>query len=192
MREFHPYGMFFPRGARGILIGSFPIGKFTNPDRRHEIGPQEVDFFFGGERNLLWKLLGDVWEEELRTREDIVRFLSSKGLAVGDVVRSCVRRRGGASDADLQEIEWNLELLSEIQNHGVTKIYFTSRKVEAWFRRLFPDTGELKTTTLISPSGQSIRSLHRVPGYEDWKKRHPSLRGYEFILERYKEIFREL
>ena len=50
MLEKHPYGEFIPSHSYCMIIGSFPSGKFTNPQRRYEIKPQEFDFFFGGEK----------------------------------------------------------------------------------------------------------------------------------------------
>jgi len=31
MIEHHPYGDFFPKNAKYVIVGSFPIGKLTNP-----------------------------------------------------------------------------------------------------------------------------------------------------------------
>lgn len=189
MREVHPYGTFIPPQATSLIVGSFPIGKFTNPLRKHEIKDHELDFFFGGETNLLWRLLGDVFQRPLTNTKGVKKFLREFHIGIGDVIQSCERKDGSASDSALQNIMWNEDLLSHIQKYPVTTLYFTSKKVESWFLKLFPLHG-YKTVVLISPSAQSFRSLPHHPLYASWKKRHPKASAYEFILNDYKAKWR--
>jgi G:T/U-mismatch repair DNA glycosylase len=191
MREFHPYGEFIPPLAHSMIIGSFPIGKFTRPSRRHEIKKHEIDFFFGGEKNLLWKLLGSVFETDLSSKEAIVNLLKKEGIAIGDVIKSCHRKNGSASDADLYDIEWNTSLLDTIKRHGIKKVFFTSKKVEVWFNKLFPDTPYLEKITLISPSAQSVRALGHRSDFLEWQKNNPQTNKFEFILLFYRKIFNQ-
>lgn len=172
-----------------MLIGSFPIGKFTNPQRRAEIRPHEVDFFFGGERNFLWKILAEVFERPLRNREEIIAFLMDQKMGIGDLVASCVRENGRASDVSLKEIEWNHSLLDVLLEHNIRRLYFTSRQVETWFKRLFPDFDTSECVCLLSPSGQTARSIVRMPSYREWLKTHPDGRPYEFLVKTYKDYF---
>lgn len=188
----HPYGEFIPPKSRCMIIGSFPIGKFTDPARRHEIKSNEVDFFFGGEKNLLWKLLAEVFEVNLQSREDIIKLLKMKKIAVGDVIRSCRRKQKGASDVDLFDIEWNDGLLRVIRKNHIQKVFFTSRKVELWFNKMFPDSHDLEKVTLISPSAQSIRALPQRQDYQRWVKHHPAENKFSFILLDYKKKFKTI
>lgn len=190
MRENHPYGEYIPLHPRAMIIGSFPIGKFTNPKRRSEIRPHEKDFFFGGEKNLLWKLLGEVFHHAVDTTEAVKHLLDQEGLAIGDVIRSCRRKEGGASDADLYDIKWNLELIQVIRKNHIDTVYFTSRKVESWFNKLFPETSDLIKVSLISPSAQSVRSLGTREGFKEWVKENPTAARYDFILNDYIEKFK--
>lgn len=189
MREQHPYGEFIPKNARAMIIGSFPIGKFSNPKRFHEIKKHEFDFFFGGEKNLLWKLLGAVFNMPVKSRSDIKKLLLKQGLGIGDVIKSCKRKNGGASDSDLYDIEWNMELIDVIRKKKIERLYFTSRKVESWFNRNFKDTDDLIKISLISPSGQSIRSLTRREDFRVWEKTHRDAPKVDFILYDYRLKF---
>lgn len=190
MIEHHPYGEFIPENAESMIIGSFPIGKFTNPHRRAEIKPNEFDFFFGGEKNLLWRLLAACFNVEIKNRDDIVQMLKHKKIGVGDLIQSCRRKEGSASDADLYDIRWNHTLLNKLKTHNINTLYFTSRKVAGWFDKLFPQSDDFKKITLLSPSAQSIRSLYHHPNYEKWKLTHPDKRGQDFLLEQYKKVFK--
>lgn len=189
IREFHPYKEFLPPQAKVMIIGSFPIGKFSHPDRKQEIKSHELEFFFGGEKNLLWKLLGDVYHVRFKNVQELRKFLREKGIAIGDVIRSCRRKNGGGKDTDLYDIEWNLELLGIIRKKNIKKLFFTSKKVEAWFRRLFPDVAGIEMVTLISPSAQSYRSIPARKDFQDWRQRHPDHSIYDFILEDYRQKF---
>lgn len=189
LREYHPYGEFIPPHCESMIIGSFPIGKFTNPQRKNEIKDAEVDFFFGGERNLLWKILSEVFERPLRSKSEIESFLIEKRIGVGDVIKSCVRKEGRASDTDLTEIEWNEDLPGILKENGIRKIYFTSRQVERWFRNLNQGPLDLDWVTLPSPSGQAIRGLWRSQDYQKWKNSHPHKPSFSFLVFKYKEVF---
>lgn len=188
MIERHPYGHFIPKKPKAMIIGSFPIGKFSNPHRRGEIKPHEIDFFFGGEKNLLWKLLGECYGVSLIKKEDVVSLLEQEGLAVGDMITSCRRVEGKASDSDLYDITWNHGLLAVIKKNKIQKIYFTSRQVQKWFHKLFPEA-ELNEVLLISPSAQSRRAVVRSEDYKAWKKGHPEAKTWDYILSFYKRIF---
>lgn len=191
MREQHPYGTFIPPKVRAMIVGSFPIAKFSHPKRRSEIKAHEYDFFFGGEKNLLWKLLAGCFGKELKSKDDVVKMLNEQRLAVGDVIKSCRRKDGRSSDSDLYDIEWNTELLEIIERNKIKTVLFTSKKVAQWFNALFPDA-QLQQITLYSPSAQTARGLARNPDYLAWKKKHPQKKTYEFLLESYKEKFNKL
>lgn len=192
MIELHPYGEFIPSHPRFMIIGSFPIGKFTNPKKKSEIKPHEIDFFFGGEKNLLWKLLAECFEVELKTKRDIVNFLETEGIAIGDLILACRRKKESASDSALYKIDWNKNLLRQIKGHHIQKVFFTSRKVETWFKRLFPEAQGFERVTLISPSAQSVRSLSRNPDFKVWERKHPGEPKFNFILTDYRLKFRTM
>lgn len=173
-----------------MIVGSFPIAKFSNPKKRSEIKPHELDFFFGGEKNLLWKLLGLCFDRDLKSKKDVIRLLEDQGIAVGDVIKACRRKNGGGSDSDLYQIKWNNDLIDIIRDNGIKKVFFTSRKVEVWFNKLFPESSDIEKVTLISPSGQSVRSLSHHPDYEDWEKLHRGEPKFNFILTNYRLKFR--
>lgn len=172
-----------------MIIGSFPIGKFSNPKRRHEIKEHELDFFFGGEKNLLWKLLGQVYSMPVKKPEQVRKLLTTNKLSVGDVIRSCRRKNGGGSDSDLYDIEWNTELIEVIRQKRIRTLYFTSKKVENWFNKLFRDTDDLTKICLISPSGQSVRSLSRREDFKHWRAKNPGASSLDFILLDYRLKF---
>lgn len=188
MIEKHPYEYFIPKKAKAMIVGSFPIGKFSDPKRRGEVKPHEMEFFFGGEKNLLWKLLGECFQVSVKTKEQVIVLLEREGLAIGDVITSCRRIDGKGSDSALYDITWNHNLLKIIQKHRIQKVYFTSRQVQKWFDKLFPEA-ELERVLLISPSAQSSRAVVRTESYKVWKQAHPEGKTWDYILSFYKSVF---
>ncbi|MFI5391443.1 MAG: hypothetical protein ACHQYQ_08785, partial [Bacteriovoracales bacterium] len=130
--EFHPYGVFIPKAAHSIIVGSFPIAKFTQGKKLKE---GEVDFFYGGERNQLWKLLSICFKRDLKTKKQIIDFLEEKGIALGDVIASCQRKKNGSLDSDLLNCTYFTELGDIIKKNSIKKIYFTSLKVQSIFQK---------------------------------------------------------
>lgn len=189
MKESHPYGDYIPKGTTSLIIGSFPIAKFSDPARRHEIKEHEFDFYFGGERNLLWKLLAATFKVDLSSTSKIKKFLKDHHFGIADVIVSCRRKNGGASDSDLYDIEWNRGLIRKIERAEISTLYFTSKKVEGWFNKLFPNTEHLKKISLISPSAQVVRSLVRMKSFHDFLRKNTDAKPFDFILEDYKQKF---
>lgn len=100
--ESHPLQPFFPPDARLLMLGSFP------PSRRRWC----MDFFYPNFINDMWRIFGLVFfgdkerfvdvERSVFRREDIVRFLEEKGVALYDTACAVRRTKNTASDKDLE------------------------------------------------------------------------------------------
>jgi len=187
--EDHPYGIFVPPRASKMIIGTFPIGKFTNPKRRHEIKEHEFDFYYGGEMNHLWKVLALTFNTELSNKEQIVSFLEKEKIAMADVIESCQREDGRADDSKLKNIKWNTELHQSIIQNKIKSLYFTSKQVEKWFHRHIGSVEGVKETVLVSPSGSGLRSIGRNQDFKDWQAQKPGRTATEYRIYAYKRDF---
>jgi len=184
-QEQHPYGEYLSKKTYALIIGSFPIGKFTHPERRSEIKAHEIDFYYGGEGNHLWKLLGKIFQTDLSTKEQIVHFLEENNLSMADVIRSCKRKNGSGNDADLYDIEWNTGLHDFILQNHFKKIYFTSKKVYHWYTKHIGRVEGPEEIILLSPSANGIRAIPKMAEYQEW------LKGVDETLEKKTLLFRE-
>ncbi|MDD4975107.1 MAG: hypothetical protein PHY93_12190 [Bacteriovorax sp.] len=184
IREFHPYGIYKSGQTKWLIIGTFPIGKFTNPKRKKEIKPHEIDFFYGGEANLLWSLLGLSYHRTLDSKKKIIDFLEEKKISMADVIKSCRRKKGSANDSDLYDIEWNSELGQFVKENHFEKIYFTSQKAYQWFLQNIGKLEGGEAVVLLSPSASGVRSFPRLPEYKEWAK--------TVTLNKKPTVFREL
>lgn len=187
--EQHPYKPYIPKNATRLIVGNFPIGKFSNPDRFHERKEGEMDFYYGGKTNRLWRLLGQCYNREMITVNQIKNFLKEEGFGLADVLLSCRRIDGSALDTALYDKTYNYELADLIQKKGITELFFTSKHVASEFKKHIGRFPDLKHVVLISPSPTAVRGLAKNREYLSLKKMYKDLSIEEFRLMKYKEIF---
>ena len=102
--EWHPLKPFLPENAKVLFLGSFP------PQRKRWC----MDFFYPNWINDHWRIEGEVFfgdknrfvDESSKTflLDDIVSFLSSKGIALFDTAMAVRRLQNNASDKFLEVV----------------------------------------------------------------------------------------
>ena len=103
--ERHPLQPFLPKGARLLMLGSFP------PPRKRWC----MDFFYPNRTNMMWEIFGLVFFDDSQRLVDAERrtfrlsaiqtLLTERGIAIFDTARAVRRLSGNASDKDLQIVE---------------------------------------------------------------------------------------
>ena len=103
--EQHPLKPFLPPNARLLMLGSFP------PPRRRWC----MEFFYPNRTNMMWEIFGEVFfgdhnrmvdvDNKTFHKEEIVRLLTEKGIAIYDTATAVRRLSGNASDKDLEIVE---------------------------------------------------------------------------------------
>lgn len=103
--ERHPLKPFLPPNARLLMLGSFP------PPRKRWC----MEFFYPNRTNMMWEIFGEVFfgdhdrlvdlENKSFRKDDIVRLLNERGIAVFDTATTVRRLSGNASDKDLEIVE---------------------------------------------------------------------------------------
>lgn len=102
--EWHPLKPFLPENAKVLFLGSFP------PQRKRWC----MDFFYPNWINDHWRIEGEVFfgdknrfvDESSKTflLDDIVSFLSNKGIALFDMATAVRRLQNNASDKFLEVV----------------------------------------------------------------------------------------
>ena len=185
--EQHPLKPFTPQHARLLMLGSFP------PARSR----WSMDFFYPNFQNDMWRIYGfcffgdkdyfvDVERKAFR-KEQLVEFLTEKGVALYDTASAVIRTKGTASDKDLEvvtptDIKALLRQLPECK-----AVVVTGQKAADVFTAQFhieqPRVGNF---TEFQLEERPLR-LYRMPS---------SSRAYPMKLERkaesYQQMFREL
>ena len=185
--ERHPLKPFTPQHARLIMLGSFP------PARSR----WSMDFFYPNFQNDMWRIYGLCFfgdkdyfvdaERKAFRKEQLVEFLTEKGVALYDTASAIVRTKGTASDKDLEvvtptDIKALLRQLPECK-----AVVVTGQKAADVFTAQFhieqPKVGNF---TEFQLEERPLR-LYRMPS---------SSRAYPMKLERkaaaYRQMFTEL
>lgn len=193
IREYHPYSPYIPVNVEKLIIGSFPIGKFTNPDRACEIDVNtEFNFYYGGNKNTLWKILGDCFNQRLKSVDDIKSFLTSNRIGVIDVISSCVRINGSAADSALKDIEFNQSMSDVLAIPTIKRLLFTSKQVQKWFNEQdeWQKLAKHKDSFILpSPSPQAAIAISSTNNFKNWKLKNPTGNTITYRVEIYKKIF---
>lgn len=103
--ERHPLKPFLPKGARLLMLGSFP------PSRAR----WSMDFFYPNFINDMWRIFGIVFfgdkehfvdkKRKRFKKEELVEFLTNEGIALYDTACAVRRTKNTASDKDLEVVE---------------------------------------------------------------------------------------
>lgn len=100
--ESHPFEPFFPANATVLICGTFP----ARPEK------WSMEFYYPNFQNDMWRVFGVVFFNDKDYFVDAERktyrlaalkaFLAGKGIAFSDTGSEIVRKRGNASDKDLE------------------------------------------------------------------------------------------
>lgn len=103
--EYHPLPFFLPLDTQVIMLGSFP------PKQER----WSMNFFYPNFQNDMWRIFGLIFFEDkdhflLSDRkafnEDLIKkFLTYKGIGLGDTAKAIIRHKDNASDNFLEVVE---------------------------------------------------------------------------------------
>lgn len=104
-----------------LILGTMPSPK-----------SRETGFYYGHPQNRFWRLLADVYEEELpKTVEEKLQFLHRHHIALWDTLASCTIK--GASDASIKEARPN-DIEGLVKNSKITQVFVTGKKAEYFYK----------------------------------------------------------
>ena len=127
MTERHPLKPFLPKGAKNLMLGSFPP-----PMKRWK-----MPFYYPNFQNDMWRIMGIVFfndplhfidaEKKCFKQDEIIDFLTVKGIAIYDSAVEIERGNNDASDANLQVIGKFVETVFSNRTIRLYRMPSTSR-----------------------------------------------------------------
>ena len=140
-KETHPFlALGKITNANKLILGSFPVFSITLPESEEKLRIRKsegtVQFFYGSCYSSFWGLYHLNIDNQLRipiTTEDAIKSLSQNKIAISDMIYKCIRNGRSALDSDLTKREYNVELITEYLNNGITKVLCTSKGVMEMF-----------------------------------------------------------
>ena len=178
MIETHPFGSFAPPGATSLLLGSFTAKEAFDPQKK-----DSYVWFYSTPRNQFWPIFREVYGARLQAREEMQELFATLGMAIADIIHQCERRGGSSLDTNLTNIVYATEEITQVlENSPITRIFFTSRWVEARFRRVFKEVinryPAIELVALPSPSPRYAR-MSRAQKVDRYKELLPRLAADE-------------
>ena len=125
----HPFGPLYSEKSRVLILGSFPSVK-----------SREQNFFYGHPQNRFWKVVAEVFDDEVpQTVDEKKRLILDHGLALWDSIKSC--EITGSSDASIRNVKTN-DISVILDNCTIERIYCNGRKSYELYRKFIqPETG---------------------------------------------------
>ena len=190
-KESHPFEELIPKGAKGLIVGSFPPVRLTVKDPKAISGKNkdayvkylegydsdgDIDFYYGSKENSFWSIISKAFniKPELDSSIRIRKFLEDNLLGITDIVQKCTRVTSsggvGSSDDDLQDIEYR-DVVKTIKINKIQKVYCTSDFVLRKLKKIIKEakdnvlTNSVELIKVPSPSRNYYRTKSRNSGY---------------------------
>ncbi|MDR1698596.1 MAG: uracil-DNA glycosylase family protein [Prevotellaceae bacterium] len=186
-QETHPLQPFLPKGAKVLMLGSFP------PQRKR----WSMDFFYPNLNNDMWRIMGIVFFNDKNrflnetkkafNREAIVDFLKEKQIALFDTATVVRRLNDNASDKFLEIVQaTDIKALLNCIPHCSTIVTTGQKATEILTEQLSVSEPKIGEYVEFSCNNKPMR-FYRMPS---------SSRAYPLKLESkaafYEKMFREV
>lgn len=123
MSHIHSFKPVSNKNARVLILGSMP-GKKSLEQHQYYAHPS----------NVFWKIMGElVGAQPSLPYEEKLRLLQSSGIAVWDVLASCVRK--SSLDSHIRKETANDFASFFAQHPQITQVFFNGSKAEQCFRK---------------------------------------------------------
>ena len=151
----HPIEPVFDKNSKILILGSFP-----------SVRSREEGFFYGHKQNRFWKVVSDVFEEEVpKTIPQKKAFLLRNHIALWDVIHSCDIT--GSSDSSIKNVVAN-DLSIILEHSGIRKIFVNGKTAEKYYIKYSEKDTHIKAICLPSTSpANAAFSVDRLT--EAWK-----------------------
>ena len=135
----HPIQPVFDKDSRVLVLGSFPSVK-----------SREEGFFYGHPQNRFWRVVAQVFEENIPSSIDEKKaFLLKNRIALWDVIGSC--EIDGSSDSSIRNVTIN-DISVILKTADIGAIYLNGKKAFEYYQRYLLPTVNLEGICLPSTS----------------------------------------
>ena len=130
----------FDKNSKILILGSFPSVK-----------SREVGFYYANKQNRFWKMLGQIFGEEVgETIETKKEYLLKHNIALWDIVKSSDIE--GSLDKNLKNVEV-VDLNEVLTKAKIEKIICNGKKAYNLFTKSYPNLKAIYLTSTSSANG---------------------------------------
>ena len=154
MKVIHPFPPLYAKDSKILILGSFPSVK-----------SREQLFFYGHPQNRFWKVIANVFGDEVPTTiQEKKALLRKNHIALWDVIKSCDIE--GSSDSSISGVVPN-DLSEIFAGADIQKIIVNGKTAEKYFNKYTRDVIRKDAICLPSTSpANAAWSLERLT--ESW------------------------
>ena len=214
----HPYQPYIPETATKLIVGTLPPPRFTTGALKDKdvdfcYGSGDGQLWIILDRIFGLDLKFETTAEAIAQRE---HFLINRGIGICDMVASAKREKVDASDIGMKDVELR-DLIKVLQKHPkIDTLLFTGGNSkngpEFFFRRnlkaydikmhvisdkmprihtfnLPESDRNIKTVSLMAPSGSANRAVGGLDTYKKMKARNPDFTAIDFRVAQYRRFF---
>jgi len=135
----HTFEPVYDEYSKVLILGTFP-----------SIKSREVGFYYSHPQNRFWRVLANIFNEELPiTIEEKKNLLKKHHIALFDVCASCTI--SASSDASIKNVKPN-DLSLIINNSKIKAIFLDGKKARELYDKFFKERYDLPLITLPSTS----------------------------------------
>lgn len=214
----HPYEPFLFKGATKLIVGTLPPPRFTTGDLKEGdvdfcYGSRDGQLWPILNNIFDLKLPFETTQEAIEKRKS---FLVKRKIGICDIVASAVRHKVDASDLGMQDIKLRNLLVYLEKYPNIETLLFTggnskngpeylfrkhlkannvvleklSDVVPRIHRFVHPRTErEIRTISLIAPSGAANRAVGSLASYKRLKAEDPMFNTLDFRIMQYRKFF---
>ena len=126
MKVIHPFPPLYAKDSKILILGSFPSVK-----------SREQLFFYGHPQNRFWKVIANVFGDEVPTTiQEKKALLRKNHIALWDVIKSCDIE--GSSDSSISGVVPN-DLSEILAGADIQKIIVNGKTAEKYFNKYTRD-----------------------------------------------------
>lgn len=151
----HPLPPIYNQESEILILGSIPSVK-----------SREVGFYYGNPKNRFFKILSDIFHEEIMDDKDSkTQFLLQHHIALWDVIKSCTITN--SSDSSIKDVVVN-DISSIIKESKIKKIFTTGKKAYQLYNQYIFKETKIKAIYLpsSSPANQTIKYEDIISEYK--------------------------
>ena len=152
----HPIEPVYDADSEILILGSFPSVK-----------SREYGFFYGHPQNRFWKVLAQIFGEEIPVSiEEKKSLLLRNHVAVWDVIASCDIT--GSADSTIKNVVAN-DISGILGVSRITKIFVNGKKAEQLYNKYIYPQIEIEAEVL--PSTSPANAVWKIDDLiEEWRK----------------------
>lgn len=138
MRVVHTLEPIYDKASKILILGTMPSVK-----------SREQAFYYAHPQNRFWKIMAQLFECSLETKEEKTAFCHQHHIALYDVLESCDIH--GSSDSSIKNAKPN-DLREILQNSQIEMIFTTGKKAYSLYQKYQEKQTGIVAICLASPS----------------------------------------